>query len=233
MEAQGGENRGGGSLQRISGMISLTATFSGNALRLRIRDIFDSLEEIAKMKGRRLINMSVQLKLAIIASKSFIDKLTRNLWEIWQIFEEANDKWKALFPLIYGFFLYQTCLYVYIALFVRFDIIFRVAIAIFAVTFFIGALIVSWALSIFTSIIYDSFINIGKYNSVIFPPTYRFKIICFMKRFGGRPFGISMWGFFYVKRNFLIRINTSYYSVFFSFISRTQYSYITADINLQ
>ncbi|XP_023244682.1 uncharacterized protein LOC111642559 [Centruroides sculpturatus] len=132
-----------------------------------------------------------------------------------------NDKWKALFPLIYGYFLYQTCFYVYIALFVRLDVIFRVTIAIIAVVFFIGALIVSWALSNFTSIIYDSFINIGKYNSSIYPLTYRFKIICLMKRFGGRPFGISMWGFFYVKRNFLIRMVSGLYSFFSTLIELT------------
>ncbi|XP_067145146.1 uncharacterized protein [Centruroides vittatus] len=144
-----------------------------------------------------------------------------NLWEIWQLFEELNDKWNALLPLIYSFFIYETCLFIYIALFVDLDIIFRVAIAVIAVTFFTGALIVSWALSIFTSIIYDSFINIGKYNSSVYTPKYRFKIICFMKRFGGRPFGISVWGFFYVKRNFLIRVVSGLYSFFSSLIQLT------------
>ncbi|XP_023236999.1 uncharacterized protein LOC111636069 isoform X2 [Centruroides sculpturatus] len=89
------------------------------------------------------------------------------------------------------------------------------------VIFLTGAIIASWALSSFTSIIYDSFINIGKYNSSILSPIYRFKIICFMKRFGGRPFGISVWGFFYVKRNFLIRVVSGFYSVLSSLIELT------------
>ncbi|XP_023244690.1 uncharacterized protein LOC111642565 [Centruroides sculpturatus] len=143
------------------------------------------------------------------------------LWEIWQIFEEVNDKWKAFLPIIYSYYVYETCFLIYIAFFVRLDIIFRVAFAIIAVIFLTGAITVSWALSSFTSIIYDSFINIGKYNHSIFSPIYRFKIICFMKRFGGRPFGISMWGFFYLKRNFFIRVVSGLYSFFSTLIELT------------
>ncbi|XP_023240511.1 uncharacterized protein LOC111638965 [Centruroides sculpturatus] len=68
--------------------------------------------------------------------------------------------------------------------------------------------------------IYDNYISIGKYSS-LFAPEFRFKMICFMKRFGGRPFGISMWGFFYVKRTFLIRFVSGLYSVFSSLIQLT------------
>ncbi|XP_023243122.1 uncharacterized protein LOC111641223 [Centruroides sculpturatus] len=93
--------------------------------------------------------------------------------------------------------------------------------AIFGVMSLIGSLTVSWALSYFTSIIYDNFIIIGKYNSSLFTPEYRYKIICLIKRFGGRPFGLSMWGFFYIKRNFLLRMIIGLYSVFSSIIQIT------------
>ncbi|XP_023240011.1 uncharacterized protein LOC111638528 isoform X2 [Centruroides sculpturatus] len=154
--------------------------------------------------GKRLINISVQLQLVINARKTFVDELMDNLWEIWEIFEEINEKWKMFFPLIYTFYVYETCFCIYIVLFVKIDIIFRIVLAVFGILLLIASLIVSWALSYFTSIIYDNFISIGRYNS-FFTPEYRFKIICFMKRFGGRPFGLSMCGFFYIKKNFLIR----------------------------
>ncbi|XP_023211180.1 uncharacterized protein LOC111614035 [Centruroides sculpturatus] len=78
-------------------------------------------------------------------------------------------------------------------------------IAVFSVAFLVGSLMVSWALSYFTSILYDNFMNIAKYYSFSLTTEYRFKIIGFIKRLGGRPFGLSMWGFFYIKRNFLIK----------------------------
>ncbi|XP_023209524.1 uncharacterized protein LOC111612524 [Centruroides sculpturatus] len=169
---------------------------------------------------KKLMNISTELQLAISATRSFIDELTEKLWRIWQILEEMNEKWKTWFPLLYIFFVYETCFYIYIVLFVEIHTIFRIGIGIISIFLLTGTFIVSWSLSIFSSLIYDNYISIGKYSSS-FTPEYRFKMICFMKRFGGRPFGISMWGFFYIKRTFLIRMTSGLYSVFSSLIQLT------------
>ncbi|XP_067145133.1 uncharacterized protein [Centruroides vittatus] len=182
--------------------------------------IFVLLLIVFLLLGKRLINISVQLQLVINARKTFVDELMNNLWEIWEIFEDINEKWKVFIPLIYIFYIYETCFCIYIVLFVKIDIIFRVVLAAFGMLLLVASLIVSWALSYFTSIVYDNFISIGKYNSS-FTPEYRFKIVCFMKRFGGRPFGISMCGFFYIKKNYLIRMVSGLYSVFSSLIQLT------------
>ncbi|XP_067127074.1 uncharacterized protein [Centruroides vittatus] len=82
-------------------------------------------------------------------------------------------------------------------------------------------LVASWGLSIMTSMIYDDFISIGRFSSTNLRFEFKFKIIGFMKRFRGMPMGISVAGFFFVKKNFLIRVASALYSIFSSVIEVT------------
>ncbi|XP_023224084.1 uncharacterized protein LOC111625230 [Centruroides sculpturatus] len=69
--------------------------------------------------------------------------------------------------------------------------------------------------------IYDNFISVEKYFSDPLTLTYKLKVVCFMKIFGGMPIGISIGGFFFVKRNFLIRVASGFHSVFSTLIELT------------
>ncbi|XP_023224105.1 uncharacterized protein LOC111625241 [Centruroides sculpturatus] len=53
-------------------------------------------------------------------------------------------------------------------------------------------LLVSWRTATLTSIIYDNFISVEKYFSDPLTLTYKLKVVCFMKIFGGMPIGISI-----------------------------------------
>ncbi|XP_023236180.1 uncharacterized protein LOC111635450 [Centruroides sculpturatus] len=135
------------------------------------------------------------------------------LLQIWEIFDEMNEKWKMLLPLIYVHFTIDCCFYTYVGLFVQIDKVVRVYCLCIGAVLSSLTLSAAWALSIFTSVVYDNLITIGKFYSYLKSLEYIFKIISFMKRFGGRPFGISMAGFFYVKKNFLIRMLHCLYSI--------------------
>ncbi|XP_023237733.1 uncharacterized protein LOC111636649 [Centruroides sculpturatus] len=143
------------------------------------------------------------------------------LVEVWEIFEDLNDKWKFLLPITYVHFMYESCFFSYGAIFVKMVVTMRVFIVAIAFILVTGTSYSAWALSAFTSIIYDDFISLGKFYTLNLSREYKLKIVGFMKRFGGRPFGISIAGFFYVKRNFLIRMMSGFYSVFSSLIQVT------------
>ncbi|XP_023239988.1 uncharacterized protein LOC111638489 [Centruroides sculpturatus] len=68
---------------------------------------------------------------------------------------------------------------------------------------------------------YDNYISVGRFSSSNLSLKYKFKIIDFMKKFGGRPFGICVNGFFFVKKNFVIRVVSGLYSVLSSVIQLT------------
>ncbi|XP_067132510.1 uncharacterized protein [Centruroides vittatus] len=97
----------------------------------------------------------------------------------------------------------------------------RNATIIIAVILLIGCIAVSRALSILTSIMYDNYISVRRFSSSNLPLEYKFKIIDFMKKFGGRPFGICVNGFFFVKKNFVIYVVSGLYSVLSSVIQLT------------
>ncbi|XP_023210476.1 uncharacterized protein LOC111613361 [Centruroides sculpturatus] len=84
------------------------------------------------------------------------------------------------------------------------------------------SLLACWVASTLTSIIYDNnFISVEKYFSAPLTLTYKLKVVCFMKIFGGLPIGISIGEFFFVKKNFLIRAANGFHSVFSTLIEVT------------
>ncbi|XP_023234916.1 uncharacterized protein LOC111634388 [Centruroides sculpturatus] len=68
--------------------------------------------------------------------------------------------------------------------------------------------------------LYSNFILKGKFSSQNLCVEFKFKLICFMRRFRA-TMGISAAGFFYVKRDFLIRMVSRLYSVFSSTVDIT------------
>ncbi|XP_023223257.1 uncharacterized protein LOC111624597 [Centruroides sculpturatus] len=61
--------------------------------------------------------------------------------------------------------------------------------------------------------IYGNFNEMNKFSSCRFSLLFKLKMLNFMKRFGKTPIGISFGGFFRVKRNFPIKMLSSFYSI--------------------
>ncbi|XP_067141246.1 uncharacterized protein [Centruroides vittatus] len=101
------------------------------------------------------------------------------------------------------------------------NLIVRLFMAVIALQLLSLSLLVCWGLSTVTSTIYDNFISVEKYFSAPLTLTYKLKVVCFMKIFGGLPIGLSVGGFFFVKKNFLIRAANGFYSVFLTLIQVT------------
>ncbi|XP_067133995.1 uncharacterized protein [Centruroides vittatus] len=59
----------------------------------------------------------------------------------------------------------------------------------------------------FLRALYDNFISIQRFSVAKLPLEFKLKMNDFMKRFGKIPLGISMGGFFYIKKHFIIRIS--------------------------
>ncbi|XP_023241155.1 uncharacterized protein LOC111639496 [Centruroides sculpturatus] len=171
--------------------------------------------------GKRFVEVSKELENTNRATKAFLQNLMEKILKLWEFFQEVNENWSILFPVIYIHFVYESCFFLFGSLFAKINVILRISVFVTALILLIGSLLVSWALSKFTSIVYDNFISIGKFYSEPLSLEYKFKVIGFMKKFGGRPFGISVGGFFYVKKNFPIRVMSGLYSVFSTLIQLT------------
>ncbi|XP_023241154.1 uncharacterized protein LOC111639495 [Centruroides sculpturatus] len=171
--------------------------------------------------GKRFVEVSKELENTNRATKAFLQNLMEKILKLWEFFQEVNENWSILFPVMYIHFVYESCFFLFGSLFAKINVILRISVFVTALILLIGSLLVSWALSKFTSIVYDNFISIGKFYSEPLSLEYKFKVIGFMKKFGGRPFGISVGGFFYVKKNFPIRVMSGLYSVFSTLIQLT------------
>ncbi|XP_023243594.1 uncharacterized protein LOC111641625 [Centruroides sculpturatus] len=156
-----------------------------------------------------------------VSLNSFLERFIYKHLEIQRFFIVLNNQWDVLLPAIYAHFIYVTGFVLYGAIFVDMMPVLKNATIIIAVNLLIGCIAVSRALSILTSIMYDNFISVGRFSSSNLPLEYKFKIIDFMKKFGRRPFGICVNGFFFVKKNFVIRVVSGLYSVLSSVIQLT------------
>ncbi|XP_023228657.1 uncharacterized protein LOC111629024 [Centruroides sculpturatus] len=74
-------------------------------------------------------------------------------------------------------------------------------------------LINCFSLSHLTSQLYDDFVEIRRFSSLRFKIETKLKILDFMKRFGKTPIGISVGGFFFIKKNFVIRAISALHSI--------------------
>ncbi|XP_023212037.1 uncharacterized protein LOC111614900 [Centruroides sculpturatus] len=146
--------------------------------------------------------------------EEFIEKQT----DVWEIVREINEKHKYLHLIEYGLYLYLTCFLLYGTLFVKMPTILQLAMWFVVLSVTSGTLFFAFLLSNFTSKLYDNFSEIRKLALCNLSPVYKFKILCFAKRYGKTPLGFSMAGFIVVKKDFFIKVAEGLYSVFNAFL---------------
>ncbi|XP_023235145.1 uncharacterized protein LOC111634575 [Centruroides sculpturatus] len=182
------------------------------------------LSIISTIAAKRLIKLSEELEQITTTSSSLkhvLQEICEKHTEIWEMFEMNNKQWVYLFALIYAHFTYETCFLCFASLF--FDVSFQIRVVFSAISmvFLTGSLSVSLGLSYLTSLIYDNFVSIQRFSSNFLSVEFKYKITCFMKRYGKAKMGVSVGDFFYIRKNFLIRMVSALYSIFSSVVQVT------------
>ncbi|XP_067145442.1 uncharacterized protein [Centruroides vittatus] len=98
------------------------------------------------------------------------------------------------------------------------DNLMRFAFTIILISFVLVITFISFQLSRFSSLLYGKFIEIDKLCLADLPLETKMKMLNFMKRYGKTPFGINIGGFFYIKKNFFIRLMSAIYSALSVFV---------------
>ncbi|XP_023239913.1 uncharacterized protein LOC111638434 [Centruroides sculpturatus] len=87
-----------------------------------------------------------------------------------------------------------------------------------SVLFILVSVFVAYITSRLIAKLYGNFEGINVFSSVECSLQDKLKMLNFMKRFGRRPIGLSIGGFFYVKKQFVIRILSAFYSALSGFL---------------
>ncbi|XP_023218842.1 uncharacterized protein LOC111621033 [Centruroides sculpturatus] len=179
---------------------------------------------------RRLINLSLELlklntrHLSLLELNERTNTINTLMWkhqELWEFAEMISERWNIFLPFVYAYFLHGTCFLLYAALFTKMELILKIYVTILSAFVLSLVIVISWVLSYCTKLMYDNFISIEIICLVNLPLLFKFKVNDFMKRFGKNPIGISCGGFFYVKRNFVIRVLSALDSFFSSIVEIT------------
>ncbi|XP_067128201.1 uncharacterized protein [Centruroides vittatus] len=125
----------------------------------------------------------------------------------------VNDQLEMYFPAVYCGNLYGFSILVTISLFYDLPAESKLGAFVIIIYVIIEFMIISFGLSRFTSSMYGNFNEINKFSSCRFSLVFKLKMLNFMKRFGKTPIGLSVGGFFRVKRNFPIKMMSSLYSI--------------------
>ncbi|XP_023223318.1 uncharacterized protein LOC111624643 [Centruroides sculpturatus] len=133
-----------------------------------------------------------------------------------------NELYNMTFAIIYCFFLYLISLLIVSALFLNLPSFYVYCLLHLSMVMVIVVTMISFGLSKFSSSIYGDFIEMNRYSSARFILEYKLKMLNFMKRFAKTPIGVSVGGFFYVKKNFPVRILCRFYSILSAFIELGQ-----------
>ncbi|XP_023241589.1 uncharacterized protein LOC111639869 [Centruroides sculpturatus] len=144
--------------------------------------------------------------------KNKIETLIETHWDLWTYIQEVNLACEAYLPAVYCCGVYQTSFFFCAVVFFELDGVMRLVFSFILVVLVVVAMVESFQLSRFTSLLYRKFIEIDKLCSADLPLETKMKMLNIMKRYGKTPFGISIGGFFYVKKNFFIRVLSSVYS---------------------
>lgn len=151
-----------------------------------------------------------------------LDELIYKHTEILYLIEDINDFSEYIAPIVYSYCIYQTCFCICIVLFmemtIQMKILFIVLFCFLCSAFFI----IGHLLSRFTAQIYGEFKNMQIFSSSNLGLKEKLKILDFMKRFSKTPIGISVGGFFHVKKNIVIRMIAGMESVLSALISLAQ-----------
>ncbi|XP_067128194.1 uncharacterized protein [Centruroides vittatus] len=145
--------------------------------------------------------------------KDLIAYIIEEHTELMEDVRNVNNQLEMYFPAVYCSILYGFCILVTISLFYDLPAQFKLGAFIIIIQVIFEIIIISFGLSRFTSSIYGNFNEINRFSSCRFSLVFKLKMLDFMKRFGKTPIGLSVGGFFRVKRNFPIKMMSSIYSI--------------------
>ncbi|XP_067138142.1 uncharacterized protein [Centruroides vittatus] len=155
-----------------------------------------------------------EMKINDLLLKYKLQRFFEKQVEIWHFLKDINENFKDLLPLMYTFFMHICCILLYITIFVKVIPELKLYFHIGSPFFLSAVLSCCWALSYFTSSLYDDFASIYRLSPADLPLEFKLKMNCYMKRFGKIPLGISVGGFFYIKEDFFIKAYNALYSIF-------------------
>ncbi|XP_067128192.1 uncharacterized protein [Centruroides vittatus] len=145
--------------------------------------------------------------------KDIIAYIIEEHTELMEDVRNVNNQLEMYFPAVYCSSLYGFCILVTISLFYNLPAQFKLGAFVTIIEIIFEFVIISFGLSRFTSSIYGNFNEINKFSSCRFSFVFKLKMLNFMKRFGKTPIGLSVGGFFRVKRDFPIKMMSSLYSI--------------------
>lgn len=174
--------------------------------------------------GKRLIHLSNELaekRSNDRSLKMYLEDLIDDHSEIWEFFQHVNDRWEFFMPMLYAMFMNISSFVLYAVIFIKMDFALKLSFAFLATFTPLLCVFTSWTMCVLTSLLYDNFIAVSKFSESNLKLEYKYKVIDFMKRFEGIPIGISMAGFFTIKKDFVIRMISGMYSAFSTLIELT------------
>ncbi|XP_023224760.1 uncharacterized protein LOC111625767 [Centruroides sculpturatus] len=183
---------------------------------LYLVSIFSAIGFIMQKRYLMLSKEIMEINVKEVFLQNILQEMLENQVELWGYWRMINEQWDVFMPLFYTCYLYATSFLWYATLFVKINATIKIIWTTASLLSLFGLIAFCWAFSNLTSVMYDNFISIEKVSSANLPLTFKFKINDFMKRFGKIPLGISMGGFFHIKRDFLIRVISAVYSTFSS-----------------
>ncbi|XP_067123864.1 uncharacterized protein [Centruroides vittatus] len=145
--------------------------------------------------------------------KDLIAYIIEEHTELMEDVRNVNNQFEMYFPAVNCNNLYGFSILVTISLFYDLPAEFKLGAFVIIIFIIIEYMIISFGLSRFTSSIYGNFNEINKFSSCRFSVVFKLKMLDFMKRFGKTPIGISVGGFFRLKRDFPIKMMSSLYSI--------------------
>ncbi|XP_067136004.1 uncharacterized protein [Centruroides vittatus] len=101
--------------------------------------------------SKKLSKISSELQIVNNATKYYLQNLIEKFMELWEVFQQVNEKWELLLPLIYIHFVYETCFIWYGVLFAKTNLVVRLLMAVIALQLLSLSLLVSWGVSTLTS----------------------------------------------------------------------------------
>ncbi|XP_023232396.1 uncharacterized protein LOC111632241 [Centruroides sculpturatus] len=129
--------------------------------------------------------------------------------ELLYLVEDVNDKLVLFLPIVYGYLMYMSCFSMCAFFFVNMSISIKILFALMSITCISGTLSLGYFASRFTAKIYGKLNEMETLSSANLSLEDKLKLLDFMKRFSKVPIGISVGGFFHVKKNVIIRVLTA------------------------
>lgn len=130
--------------------------------------------------------------------------------ELLYAIEEMNDVYEIIAPGIYGYFILEVTLCICVILYMR-GMTDMVKMLCFSIALILSSTmsVLSFYISRFTGQIYGAFKEMEIFSSANLHLGDKLKLLDFMKRFAKASIGVSVGGFFHIKKNFFIRMTST------------------------